>query len=277
MPNPPIRTVTLGIAEAHPLKSKVIEWAAAVLQNASRRYMEAGFEVQTVRLSTRPVFDDLGDWSPSSLLNYVQELQRILDDIGLSYCSLGTAQAARPGFPLERLDLVADLLASTSALNATVQIATPTRSLRAAAALPAARIMKRLAQETEEGFGNFRFAMLACVEPGSPFFPSAYHSGPASLAIGLQGAGIVVEAVQNHMTGNAGPPDLFKLSEDVKIALVRHAQPIVELAQELVSRHGLIFAGIDLSPAPMGEDSITAAMELCGDRKSTRLNSSHAN
>jgi uncharacterized protein (UPF0210 family) len=264
MPIPPIRTITFGIAEAHPLKSEVLERAAAALHNASIRYTEAGYEVQTVRISTRPILDDLTDWSSSALLNYAQELQRILDDIGLSYCSLGTAQAARPGFPLERLDLVADLLASTSALSATVQIATPTHSLRAAAALPAARVMKRLAQETEEGFGNFRFAMLACVEPGSPFFPSAYHSGPASLAIGLQGAGIVVEAVQNHMTGNASPPDLFKLSEDVKIALARHAQPVVELAQELASRHGLIFAGIDLSPAPMGEDSITAALELCG-------------
>ena len=130
MKYPPIRTITLGIAEVHPLKSKVIERAAATLENASARFREAGYEVQTVRLSTRPVFDDLGDWSPSSLLNYVQELQRMLDDVGLVYCSLGTAQAARPDFPLERIDLVADLLASTSALNATVQIATPAHSLQ---------------------------------------------------------------------------------------------------------------------------------------------------
>src|SRR5205823_9973241 len=131
MPIPPIRTITFGIADAHPLTSAILKQAAATLENASARYMEAGYEVQTVRLSTRPIFDDLADWSSSELLNYVQELQRILDDVGLSYCSLGTVQAARPGFPLERVDLVADLLASTSALNATVQIAIPTHSLRA--------------------------------------------------------------------------------------------------------------------------------------------------
>src|SRR5256885_10494652 len=39
---------------------------------------------------------------------------------------------------------------------------------------------------------------------------------------------------------------------------------VVMLAYELVAAHGLIFGGIDLSPAPLGEDSITAAMELCG-------------
>src|SRR5437868_2841524 len=233
MLNAPIRTLTLGLAEAHPIPVEVIARAGTILQRASICYTEAGYEVQTVRVSTRPIFDDLADWSSSALLNYVQELQRMLDDVGLVYCSLGTAQAARPGFPLERIDLVADLLASTSALNATVQIATPAHSLQAAAALPTARVMKRLAQETEEGFGNFRFAMLACVDPGSPFFPSAYHSGPASLAIGLQGAGIVVEAVQNHITSNTFPLDLFKVSEDVRMTLIGYARPVVELAQGL--------------------------------------------
>src|SRR5213080_3447587 len=109
MPIPPIRTITLGIADAHPLTSAILK-AAAKLENASARYREAGYEVQTLRLSTRPIFDDLADWSSSGLLSYVQELQRILDDVGLSYCSLGTVQAARPGFPLERINLVADLL-----------------------------------------------------------------------------------------------------------------------------------------------------------------------
>src|SRR5437588_11716513 len=125
MPIAPIRTITFGIAEAHPLKSEVLERAAAVLQNASARYREAGYEVQTVRLSTRPIFDDLADWPSAALLNYVQELQRMLDATDLSFCSLGTAQAARPDFPLVRIEMVADLLASTSALSATVQLATP--------------------------------------------------------------------------------------------------------------------------------------------------------
>src|SRR2546421_1869191 len=119
MHTPPIRTITLGIADAHPLRRAMIERAATILKQASARYTEAGYEVQTVRLSTRPIFDDLADWSSSALLSYVQELQRILEDVGLGYCSLGTAQAARPGFPPERIDLIADLLASTSACNAT--------------------------------------------------------------------------------------------------------------------------------------------------------------
>src|SRR5205814_8276343 len=116
---PPIRTITLGIADAHPLTSAILKQAAAKLENASARYVEVGYEVQTVRLSTRPIFDDLADWSSTAIINYVQELQRMLDDVDISFCSLGTAHAARHDFPLERIGLIADMLAPTSALNAT--------------------------------------------------------------------------------------------------------------------------------------------------------------
>jgi len=267
MHNAPIRTLTLGLAQAHPIPLEVIAHAGTFLQRASIRYTEAGYEVQTVRLSTRPIFDDLADWSPAALLNYVQELQDVLDNLGLTFCSLGPAQVARPNFPLERLNLVADLLASTSAFNATVQLASPVYGLRTEAALPTARIMQRLAQETEEGFGNFRFAMLACLEPGSPFFPAAYHSGPTSLSLGLQGAGILRYALQKFrvaMEDKTTALDLFQVSERVKAALVDYASPIIVMAQELATEESILFGGIDLSPAPMGEDSIVRAMELCG-------------
>ena len=264
MPTPPIRTITVGIADPHPLTFATIEQAAAILQDARTRYMEAGYEVQTVRLSTRPVFDDLMNWSSTDLLDYTGELQRMLDGAGRADPLRHPAQAARPDFPLERIDVVADMLASTSALNATVHLATPYYGLRADAALPTARVMKRLAAETQEGFGNFRFAMLACVEPGCPFFPSAYHSGPDSLAIGLQGAGIVAEALRTLRGDETSPLDLVQISEVVKTAVIEQAKPVVDMAQEIAPAHGLIFGGIDLSPAPLGEESIIDAMELCG-------------
>ena len=264
MTTPPIRTITLGLGDEHPLTPAAIKQAAEILQRAQERYAGAGYEVQTLRLSTRPVFDDLASWSPSALVNYVQELQRMLDDVGLGFCSLGTAQAARPDFPLERIDLIADLLASTSALNATVQLATSEYGLRAEAALPVARVMQRLAYETQEGFGNFRFAMLACAAAGCPFFPTAYHAGPTSLSLGLQGVDVVLEALQARISREIMPVDLLQVSEWVRTALIERALPVVALGQALVQEQGLLFGGIDLSPAPLGEHSIATALELCG-------------
>ncbi len=264
MPTPPIRTITLGLADAHPLTSEAIQRATKLLKDASARYTEAGYEVQTARLSTRSMFDDLAGRSSTAIINYVQELQRMLDDVGISFCSLGTAHAARPDFPLERIGLIADILAPTSALNATVQLATIKHGLRSEAALAAAEVMKRLAHETAEGFGNFRFAVLACVTPGSPFFPSAYHEGPASLSLGLQGASIIAEAFLAQKKNHTTPLELTSITEIVKAKLVERASPVVALGQVLASDFGLVFGGIDLSPAPLGEDSIVSALELSG-------------
>ncbi|HEU5228695.1 MAG TPA: DUF711 family protein [Ktedonobacteraceae bacterium] len=260
---PPVRTITLGIAEPHPLTPTIIQQAAELLRQASERYSDAGYEVQTVRLSTRPIFDDLADQPSAAMMAYARELQHMLDDAGLAFCSLGTAQAARPDFPLERLELIADLLIPTSALNATVQLATTEHGLRSEAARPTAQIMQRLAQETEEGFGNFRFAMLACVAAGSPFFPTAYHSGPASLSIGLQGAGIVAKALRAEQATlhTLEPAHVTRI---VRNALLHDATPVVTLGQDLAKEHRLIFGGIDLSPAPLADDSIISAIELIG-------------
>jgi uncharacterized protein len=260
---PPIRTITLGIPEPHPIPAPVIERAKAILQRAYIRYSEAGYQVQSVRLSTQPIFTNLADWSAGTILAYAKELQSLLEAAGLEYCSLGPAQATHPAFPLERLNLIVDLLARTQAFSATVQLATLEHGLRQEAAMPTARIIQRLAQETPNGHGNFRFAMLACVAPGCPFFPAAYHAGPGSLSIGLQGASIVREALLGHESEMTIGLDMRLVTQWVSASLNERAAPIVALGQQLAQEHGLLFGGIDLSPAPMGEDSIVPAFELC--------------
>jgi hypothetical protein len=67
---PPIRTITFGIAEPHPISAPVIERAKTILQQARFRYNEAGYEVQSVRLSTQPIFSNLAGWSIGSMLAY---------------------------------------------------------------------------------------------------------------------------------------------------------------------------------------------------------------
>ncbi|HLI69366.1 MAG TPA: DUF711 family protein [Ktedonobacteraceae bacterium] len=265
MKTPPVRTITLGLEDAHPLTAAQITWAANILKKSRQRLNDAGYEVQTVRISTRPLFDDLAGWSANQLLQYTRELQQMLDETGISYCSLGPAQVARPAFPLERLDIIPDILATTGAFSLTVQMADREHGLRAEAAQPIARIMQRLAHETPEGFGNFNFAMLACVEPGAPFFPAAYHSGPASLSPGLQGASIVQDVANTWQeAGRSWSPALARISELVRRALEEQARPVVDLGKGLAEEYRLRFGGIDLSPAPMGEDSIVTAMETFG-------------
>jgi uncharacterized protein (UPF0210 family) len=252
---PPVRTVTIGVADHHPLRHGAVTDAVERLGRAEAAYRAAGYEVQTLRLSTRPVLDDLADRPPAEIVSYARGLQSLAEDVGLAYLSLGPALAAHPGFPLERLAIIEDVLIGSDALSCTVQLATAEHGIRTEAALPTARIVQRLARGTDEGFGNFRFAALACVGPGHPFFPASYHDGTGSLAVGLQGASIVSGALR------AGQDSI---TERVRSAMVATAAPVVRIARELAEEFGLRFGGIDLSPAPGGEDSIAAGFELCG-------------
>jgi len=224
------------------------------LRRAGAAFEQAGYEVQTVRLSTRPLLVDLAGWSPKDLANYGGELQGALDGAGVPFCSLGPSP--RDTSP-EHMNALTELIANHGALNGSVMVATVEEGLDVGAARAAAEVVRRLAAETKEGFGNFSFAALACVAPGAPFFPAAYHAGPASLSVGLQGAGIVAEALE-------GGAELDEVTGRTREALLRHAGPVVELAEQQAKALGLEFAGIDLSPAPNVDDSIAAAMELAG-------------
>ncbi|MGI5233502.1 DUF711 family protein [Actinoallomurus sp. CA-142502] len=230
----PIRTLTLGVAEPHPLTGDVIARSAEALRRAEAACRADGHEVQTLRLSTRPVF---GDMTPTAA--YARELQAMLDDAGLVYLSLGPAT--------DGVELIPELLIGNDALNCTVRLDGNT-----AAARPAAEAMLRLANETEEGFGNFRFAALACVPPNGPFFPAAYHDGPADLTVGLQAASIAVKAAEGGLDG---------LTERAAEAFTAEATPVVRLVERIAGELGVRFGGIDLSPAPNGPDSIGAAFE----------------
>lgn len=264
MPVSPIRTITLGLADPHPLTAETIQQVARILEAARLRYQRAGYEVQTLRLSTRPLYDDLSDWSAARILQYCLKLQDWLTEFGLEFCSLGPMQAARRDFPLARIEELAEIIGRTDCLNATVQLATAEDGLRFEAALPAAKVMQQLAQETPEGFGNFRFAILACVPPGTPFFPAAYHAGPSSISLGLQGAPLVEQTLLAHQNMPGEQLDLEQVTSWLRVALIEEALPIIAEAQAFAAEQQLAFGGIDLSPAPMGEAGITTALELCG-------------
>jgi len=254
VPNPPVRAITIGLEDQHPLSSRAINAAGEALRKVSGAFERAGYEVQTVRLSTRPVLSDLAGWDPAAVTRYAGDLQESLDRAGVPFCSLGPAQQ---GASPDGVDGLADVIAGRDAINCSVMVATVGGGLDPAAARAAARVMLRLATETKEGFGNFNFAALACVEPGSPFLPAAYHAGPPNLTVCLQGAGIVAEALQGGVT-------LAEATVRTRESLITHATPVVELAASQAAELGLEFGGIDLSPAPDGEDSIAAAMEQAG-------------
>jgi hypothetical protein len=120
--------------------------------------------------------------------------------------------------------------------------------------------MQKAATITPDGFSNLRIAALANVPPGSPFFPAAYHGGGApAFALACEAADLAVAAVDQAASLGEARRSLVRLVED-------NADRLVGVAQDLASKSGVKFNGIDFSLAPFPEEqcSFGTAMEKLG-------------
>ncbi len=261
-----IRTITVGIGEPHPLSNAALDRAGKLLKAAEPLFREAGYEVQTQRISTRPLFLDRLHAREAEIVNYATALQERCEQRDFNYLSLGPVLADDPTFPIERINLLPDILAPNPALNATVQIASDANGVRLDAAVPTAKVIRALSQQTEQGFGNMRFAAVANCPQRGPFFPAAYQpDSDWGFSIGLQSAGLVREALSEAVRdAKLGPAALNSLAPRLIAALEREGRVISEISARLAREHNIPFTGLDLSPAPNGAESIADAIEAVG-------------
>ncbi len=150
-------------------------------------------------------------------------------------------------------ELLGEILSNTKKLNGTVVVAGED-GVRWSAVGAAARIMKKL-EESEHSQGNFRFAAIAMVPPLTPFFPAAYHTGFGhQFAIALESANIVAAAFKDAR-------DLGMARQRLTDLLATAAFDVEGHAGRVDQETGWAYMGIDLSPAPLGDVSIGAAIE----------------
>jgi uncharacterized protein (UPF0210 family) len=123
-----------------------------------------------------------------------------------------------------------------------------------------AEIITRSSSINPDGFANVRFAALANVRPGSPFFPAAYHNhDDPGFAIAAEAADLAVKAFSSAKTVTDGQ---WTLTSEIE----KHGRELARVADVLGRRHSIAFGGIDLSLAPYPSEavSIGAAMERMG-------------
>src|SRR5580700_200667 len=222
------------------------------LKYARTVFESRGYTVQTLRIATQPFPEYTKGLSREEAIQFFKNLdgiaqqEHIVIAIGPAFLAGndGDAQA----------DLLAEILSNTESLFGTVNV-TKDDSINWPAVSAAARVIKKLSETTEHSEGNFHFAAIASVPPYSPFFPAAYHTGAGhQFTIGLESANTVAVAFQDAPDYQTAKRRLFDL-------LFEQTSAAEALAQRSDHEQGWTYLGIDLSPAPMRDVSIGAAIE----------------
>ena len=258
-----IRSITTFIDPSWPLQTDILRQAGEFIDQAQRLYRQAGYEVQTVRLAVPPfpillrgsIATHSGHENKIPLTELAQALENTAVSFGYSYVSLGPAL---PDY-LQDYALIPEALAATKNVFFAGQMTTPDGISLPAVRL-CAQVIHRSAPLSPDGFTNLRFAALANVPPGSPFFPAAYHAGSSpAFALATEAADLAVEAFSGAGSLEAARAGFVK-------AIETHASRLCQTGEMLASRTGFRFNGIDFSLAPFPDQAISIgeAMERIG-------------
>ena len=256
-----IRTITTGIPS--PFSHDYLQRAAEFNATCSIRFEANGYEVQSTRISTQI-------WNDAPDIEDILALETQTKALGIEFLSLGTifpdephpvGELSKRAIPPNPLEHIADAIAQSETFFASVSIDIKhVNNLligrRVSKFLEStANIIQQIARNTENGYGNLRFAALMNCPPNTPFFPAAYWQADSmNFGIGWQAADLVYETFANA-------PNLNTALQHLKTRMEKEGQQIVAIAQTLAHEHDIPFIGIDVSPAPMGDESIAYALE----------------
>jgi len=251
-----IRSITYFFDPGEPIRPAALEHAAGFIAVARPAFVAAGYEVQTTRLATIPFPDLIPDLAPETVKRYAQSLEQAGKTSGYDYVSLGPALPNRP----ESYDLIPAVIDATENIFLCGKMTTPHGGVSFPAVRACAQVIHRCAPLRPDGFANLRFAALANVPPGAPFFPAAYHlGGPPAFALALEAADLAVNTFSSAA-------NLDEACQKLIAAMESHARVLVEVAHNLSAQLGLDFGGLDFSPAPFPEEALSlgTAIERLG-------------
>ena len=249
---PRVRAVTAFVLLDREHYQGQMQEAVSFLHRAQAAYQSAGYEVQTLRITTQPFPEYTRGLSGDQQLAFFRNLDELAQKDGF-IASIGPAMLSDAD-DRGLADLLADVLASSKNLSGSIVIAGQD-GLHWKSISAAARTIQYLAAHSPGGQANFNFAATAMLPPYGPFFPGSYFTGKGhQFAIGLESANVVQDAFapgQDFQSARAS------LAQKMTAALT----PIEKIATTLAAQTGWNYDGMDVSPAPGGEVSIGAAME----------------
>ena len=250
-----IRSITYFINPGWPLDENKFQSASRFLNEAKSAFESESYEVQTMRLATVP-FPQLLENKIEETPKLAEAIESLMSSIGVEYASLGPAFPNGPG----SYEIIPEAIAQTENVFFSGVMADNHNGISLEAVRACAKVIVRCAPFTPDGFANLRFAALANVLPGAPFFPAAYHQGDRpAFALATEAADLAVKVFKDSKSINEG-------REALVASLESHGGTLASVARKLQFRFGTQFGGIDfsLAPFPTDEQSLGKAVEVMG-------------
>jgi uncharacterized protein (UPF0210 family) len=247
---PKVRTITAFVRLDTTQYKQQITDTLTMLRNAKARFELAGYEVETIRISTQPFPEYTRGMSKQAMLAFFHDLDNLAKQENF-IASIGPALMSEKDDAAQAV-LLAEILGLTNNLHGSIVVAGDD-GVHWKAVRAAADVMKYLEDHTDHSLGNFRFAAIANVPAYTPFYPASYHQGLGrQFAIALESADVVAAAM-------AVQRDPEATRQALVAELGMHARAVQDLASKIDQETGWTYMGLDLSPAPMKDVSIGSA------------------
>jgi uncharacterized protein len=255
---PRIRTITAFVRIEPSRYRQQIEEAVTVLRHAEFAFEKNGYQVQTIRITTQPFTQYIGERPAAEALDFFKSLdeQSKKESFLLNIGPLTLIDASN----VARIELLSHILASTRA-NTSVVVADE-NGVHWNAIQAAARVMKYVENNSPNGVNNFDFAAVAMMTPYGPFFPSSNHDGAGrQFSVGWEAGAFVTDVLSRAGRNMQAAREL--LSQEFE----QEARTLAAIATQVENDSRWKYMGLDPTPAPGIDSSIGAAIEKLSGSK----------
>ena len=250
---PKVRAITAFVRLDRSTYEAQIAEAMKVLNAARADFASHGYQTQTVRIVTQPFAQLVKGLTDEQALVFLKALDDLSQKDGFA-ANVGPAMLHDADDPAA-MHLLATVLSTLPNLNASAIIADDDgihwKTIR-----ETAKLVRYVTDHSPRSQGNFQFTATAMVKPLGPFYPGAYHIGAGKVfSLGFEGANVVQQVFgATHGDFDASVSELTR-------QLTIHARVGEEVGNKVAASSGWTFAGVDPTPAPLGDTSIGDAIE----------------
>jgi hypothetical protein len=248
-----VRAITGFVRLKQGTWEKQVTDTLVVLRKAKSEFEAAGYQVETVRITTQPLGELVAGMQEEQALAFLGRLDQLSgkDSFDLN---VGPAMLHDSDDPAT-LRLLEKALSTLPNIEASTIIADES-GIHWKTIHQTAELVKYVAEHSPRAQGTFNFTATAMLKPLGPFYPGSYHTGAGKqFAIGFEGANVVAEIFTKDK-GNAEAA-----TTDLTAALTKHAKVADRVGNKVAAETGWSYVGVDPTPAPLGDVSIAAAIE----------------